>query len=171
MERSGPFAPEPAFGDGTMWDDLAVVGNHELDGLSLELDTDPHKRDIQILDDGLDQFNASMPLARDRKKIPLAVWLRRDESVLGGAYGVTHYGWLYLSTLWLEREVRGQGWGARLMAIFEGEGVARGCHGAWVDTYGFQAPRFYERAGYKEFGRLEDFPPGSARHFYWKRLP
>jgi hypothetical protein len=39
-----------------------------------------------------------------------------------------------------------------------------------VDTYGFQAPGFYERMGYAEFGRLEDFPPGSARHFLWKSL-
>ena len=30
---------------------------------------------------------------------------------------------------------------------------------------------FYERVGYQEFGRLEEFPLGSARHFLWKSLP
>jgi ribosomal protein S18 acetylase RimI-like enzyme len=146
-------------------------GNQEPDDLTVELDTHPDKSDIQVLEKGLDKFNRSTPLGPDREKVPLAVWLRRDRRVLGGAYGDTHYGWLYLSTLWVDDEVRGLGWGSRLIGVFEAEGVARGCHGAWVDTYGFQAPRFYERMGYQEFGRLNDFPPGSARHFYWKRLP
>ena len=33
-----------------------------------------------------------------------------------------------------------------------------------------QAPEFYEKLGYRQFGRLEDFPPGSAPLFYRKRL-
>lgn len=139
--------------------------------LSLELDANPSKSDIQVLDDGLEQFNHSTPLGRDRIKNPVAVWLRQRGRVLGGAYGDTHYGWLYLKALWVHEQVRGEGWGSRLIELFEAEGFARGCHGAWVDTYGFQAPNFYERVGYREFGRLEDFPPGSARHFFWKSLP
>jgi GNAT superfamily N-acetyltransferase len=91
--------------------------------------------------------------------------------VLGGAYGDTHYGWLYLSLLWVDETFRGQGWGRRLVEDFEAEGRARGCHGAWVSTYEFQAASFYERLAYHEFGRLEDFPPGSVRLFYWKPLP
>jgi GNAT superfamily N-acetyltransferase len=141
------------------------------DDLSLELDANPSKNDIQILEDGIEQFNHSTPFGRDRIKVPVAVWLRQIEEVLGGAYGDTRYGWLYLSALWVDEEVRGQRWGSRLIELFEAEGIARGCHGAWVDTYGFQAPTFYERVGYREFGRLEEFPPGSARHFLWKPLP
>jgi hypothetical protein len=38
-------------------------------------------------------------------------------------------------------------------------------------TYGFQAPGFYEKLGYREFGRLDKFPPGFSRLFYWKPLP
>jgi ribosomal protein S18 acetylase RimI-like enzyme len=143
----------------------------ETEDLSLELDANPSKSDIQVLDDGLAQFNNSTPVGRDRIKIPVAVWLRQRGRVLGGAYGNTHYGWLYLSTLWVHEQVRGEGWGSRLIELFEAEGTARGCHGAWVDTYGFQAPIFYKRVGYQEFGRLEEFPPGSARHFFWKPLP
>jgi ribosomal protein S18 acetylase RimI-like enzyme len=140
------------------------------DNFKLELSAHPGEDDIQVLNDGIEQFNRSTPFGRDRVKVPVAVWLRRHGRVLGGAYGDTHYGWLHLSALWVDEEARGQGWGSRLVGRFEAEGAARGCHGAWVDTYGFQAPNFYERVGYQEFGRLEDFPPGSARHFYWKPL-
>ena len=139
--------------------------------LRLELDVNPSKGDIQVLDHGLEQFDNSTPLGRDRIKIPVAVWLRQHGHVLGGAYGDTHYGWLYLRSLWVHEQVRGEGWGSRLIELFEAEGIARGCRGAWVDTYGFQAPVFYERVGYQEFGRLKEFPPGSTRHFLWKSLP
>src|SRR6516162_3170331 len=90
--------------------------------------------------------------------------------VLGGAYGYTHYGWLYLSLLWVDEALRGQGLGTQVVERFEAEGAARGCHAAWLDTYEFQAPTFYQRLGYQEFGRLEDFPPGSVRIFFWKPL-
>lgn len=136
----------------------------------LELTTTPARGDVRILEEGLERFNQQSAFSADRAKIPVAVWLRQAGRVLGGAQGDTHYGWLYLSSLWVDEPIRGQGWGRRLVDRFEAEGVRRGCRGAWVDTYGFQAPGFYERLGYGEFGRLVDFPPGSARVFYQKSL-
>lgn len=136
----------------------------------LELSAHPTEADVRVLSEGIERFNQSTPFGADRTKAPLAVWLRKDGHVLGGAYGDTHYGWLYLSSLWVDKSLRGRGWGRRLMERFESEAVSRGCHGAWVDTYGFQAPQFYELLGYREFGRLDEFPQGSTRHFYWKPL-
>ena len=34
----------------------------------------------------------------------------------------------------------------------------------------FQAPDFYSRHGYTEFGRIDDYPPGHARHWFMKRF-
>jgi hypothetical protein len=56
------------------------------------------------------------------------------------------------------------------MSRAESEAVARGCHGAWLDTFEFQARPFYERLGYVCFGELEDYPVGSARYFMRKLL-
>ncbi len=136
----------------------------------LELTAQPDAADLQALNDGLERFNQASTFGKDRIKVPLTVLLRRDGTVLAAAHGNTHYGWLYLSGMWVEDSLRGRGWGRRLVERFEEEGARRGCHGAWVDTYGFQAPGFYEKLGYREFGRLDEFPPGSARHFYWKPL-
>jgi ribosomal protein S18 acetylase RimI-like enzyme len=138
--------------------------------MELHISADPTEEEIQVLRDGLDRFNQTTPFGSDRTKSPLAVWLREDGRVLGGVSGDTHYRWLYLSSLWVDEAFRGRGWGRRLVERLEVEGVTRGCRAAWVDTYDFQAPRFYERLGYVEFGRLVDFPPGSARVFYWKEL-
>ena len=46
----------------------------------------------------------------------------------------------------------------------------RGCVGAYLSTYSFQAPGFYVRHGYVEFGRLEGLPPGMATIFLRKDL-
>jgi ribosomal protein S18 acetylase RimI-like enzyme len=50
----------------------------------------------------------------------------------------------------------------------EQEAIARGCRGAWLDTYSFQARGFYERLGYAVFGILNDYPPGQKRIFCTK---
>jgi ribosomal protein S18 acetylase RimI-like enzyme len=140
------------------------------DAVELEFTLRPDPGDMAALSNGLDAFNATVPLAADRAKVSLAVFLRQAGQVVGGAYGDTHYGWLYLGSLWVEKSLRGTGWGRQLLGRFEAEGAALGARSVWVDTYGFQAPGFYERLGYREFGRLDDFPPGSARHFLWKAL-
>ena len=138
--------------------------------VEMEVTAEPALEDLGVLSNGIDEFNGTTALAGDRAKVALAVFLRRNGGIVGGAAGDTHYGWLYLSLLWVEEAHRGAGWGRRLVERFETEALGRGCRRAWVDTYGFQAPGFYERLGYQEFGRLDDFPPGSARHFFWKAL-
>jgi hypothetical protein len=48
-------------------------------------------------------------------------------------------------------------------------GRARGCVGAWLDTFSFQARGFYERLGYSLAGTIPDHPLGEARYFMIKR--
>ncbi len=56
-----------------------------------------------------------------------------------------------------------------MIAAAERRAAERGCHSAWLDTFGFQAPGFYRKLGYAEFGRLP-YPPGFERIFLQKRL-
>ena len=48
--------------------------------------------------------------------------------------------------------------------------ASRGCIGASLDTYSFQARGFYEKRGYSLVGTIGDCPPGGARHFLQKRF-
>ena len=55
----------------------------------------------------------------------------------------------------------------------EAEQIARderGCVGARLETWGFQARPFYEARGYTVFGVLEDYPPGETEYHLSKRL-
>lgn len=56
------------------------------------------------------------------------------------------------------------------MKMAEREAVQRGCHGAWLDTFEFQARGFYEQLGYVCFGELPNYPLGFARFFMKKML-
>jgi GNAT superfamily N-acetyltransferase len=91
-------------------------------------------------------------------------------TVLGGLWGRTELGLLVLDMLFLPADLRGDGFGARLLAVVEAEARRRGCVRALVETSSFQAPGFYERHGYEEFGRVQFGIGGHARIFFRKRL-
>jgi GNAT superfamily N-acetyltransferase len=102
---------------------------------------------------------------------PLVLGLENDDgTVVGGLWGRTAYGWLFVELLVVPESLRGRGLGTELMTRAETEASARGCHSAWLDTFEFQARGFYERLGYECFGELKDYPAGSARYFMRKAL-
>uniref|UniRef100_UPI000D3B84BE GNAT family N-acetyltransferase n=1 Tax=unclassified Variovorax TaxID=663243 RepID=UPI000D3B84BE len=103
---------------------------------------------------------------------PLAVLIHaEDGGVAGGLWGRTAYGWLFTELLYVPDALRGQGLGRSLLLRAEAEAQARGCHGAWLDTFSFQARPFYESLGYECFGEIADYPRGASRFFMKKALP
>ena len=93
-----------------------------------------------------------------------------DQEIVGGLIGETHWDWLYINLLWLREDLRGHGYGHRLLALAEEEARRRGAKNAYLDTFSFQAPDFYQRHGYQVFGELRDFPPGHQRYYLTKQL-
>jgi GNAT superfamily N-acetyltransferase len=102
----------------------------------------------------------------------LSVLLREEERgpVIGGLMGATAWSHLRIEALYVPELLRGSGAGSRIVALAEGEAVRRGCIGAWLDTYSFQARGFYERLGYTVLGEIADYPPGHTRYFMKKSL-
>jgi GNAT superfamily N-acetyltransferase len=90
--------------------------------------------------------------------------------VVGGLYGKISYGWMFIELLSIPDEMRTQGAGTRLMNAAEDLARQRGCGGIWLDTFSFQAPGFYRKLGFSEFGHIADYPAGHQRHFFQKRL-
>jgi len=93
-----------------------------------------------------------------------------DGEVVGGVIAATYWNWLYIDLMWLKEEVRGQGYGRKLLQLAEEEGRRRGATHAHLDTFSFQAPGFYQKQGYEVFGELKDFPPGHTRYYLVKEL-
>lgn len=101
---------------------------------------------------------------------PLAVLVQDGEAVIGGLWGETGRGFLSVKLLVVPETQRRAGLGSRILCMAEDEALRRGCVGAWLSTFSFQARGFYERHGYACFGTIDGYPPGHASHFMQKRF-
>lgn len=129
----------------------------------------PSPEDARRVAEGLHAYNFA--IVGDDNYRPLAILLRdAGGALVGGLLGGTYWGWLHVDMLWIAAEVRGQGYGRRLLVAAEREAVARGCHHAHLDTMSFQSLPFYQRQGYQLFGQLDDLPIGHSRYFLKKRF-
>jgi len=72
--------------------------------------------------------------------------------------------------LWLSERVRRQGFGSELIAEAERRARRRGSKLLHLSTYSFQAPRFYEKHGFRCCGKMSGSPKGASRYYYMKRL-
>ena len=103
---------------------------------------------------------------------PLAITLRDPDSgaITGGLWGTSVARWLYVDLLVVPEEFRGRGIGTELLRKAEEIARKRDCIALWLNTGTFQAPGFYEKRGFKAFGRVPDYPPGHDTIFFLKRL-
>jgi len=135
----------------------------------IALEEKPQPKDINAVVQGLMEFNklhtnGAMPEY-------LLATVRNEQGVLlGGLFGATYLGWMQVQAVWLPDDLRGHGYGTKLMAIAECEALRRGCTRVLLETFSFQALPFYEKLGYRVFSRLADFPVGGARYVLTKNL-
>ena len=122
-----------------------------------------------IIGGGINDYNEQQA-GKQHGKLLCFVVRAPDGDVLGGVIGETYWNWLYVNLMWLREDLRGQGYGQRLLAMAEEEARKRGAEYAYLDTFSFQAPEFYKKQGYEVFGTLENFPPGHQRYFMRKGL-
>ena len=137
--------------------------------LSFAVTDQPSPDDVAFIEDELVAYNVARARPYDRR--PLPVFLRDAKGrTIGGITGETNWDSLYVDCFWLPDDVRGEGWGARLLAAAEDEARKRGCRHVRLFSFSFQAPGFYEKLGYRTFGVLEDYPPGQAQVWLRKDL-
>src|SRR5687768_17042879 len=62
---------------------------------------------------------------------PLCLGLRDAQgAIVGGVYGATMWSWLMIDGLWVADDLRGKGFGSRLLTESERIAAERGCGGA-----------------------------------------
>ena len=138
--------------------------------LVLTREDDPEPATVETISTGLGDYNAGF-FQGGGDWIPEYLVGRDDAgAVRSGAKYMLEYDWLFLNWLWIEAPYRRHGEGRRLMAELEAEAQRAGCKGVYLDTFTFQAPEFYARLGYQEFGRIAGFPGGFDRIWLMKRF-
>lgn len=80
-----------------------------------------------------------------------------EGQVVGGLRAVVALYWLRVEVLWVRDDARRNGIGSRL--LLEAERIARelGARNAALETFEWQAPRFYARHGYEEAARMDNY--------------
>ncbi len=137
--------------------------------VSLQITDAPSPAEVEAVRGALREANAASGFPDNTRLLSLLL-RDADGRVVGGLQGRTVWSWLYTENLAVPPGLRGAGWGTRLLAAAEDEARARGCIGARLDTYTFQARGFYEKRGYRVVGAIEDCPPGQTRFTMTKRL-
>lgn len=127
------------------------------------------KPEWNIIGQGITDYNTEQ--AGDDQGQNLCFVIRGpQQAVEGGVIAGLYWDWLYVNLMWMKPELRGQGYGTRLLTLVEEEARRRGAKHAYLDTFSFQAPEFYKKLGYRVFGELPDFPRGHVRYFLTKDL-
>ena len=123
-----------------------------------------------VIDDGLREYNRQQAGYIDGRPITALLTDPETGKVVGGMLAYTSYGNLFIDLFYLPADLRRRGLGDRILRAVEDEARRRGCRKALLYTLSFQAPAFYERHGYTDFGRIACDPPGSYRVFLAKDL-
>ena len=105
------------------------------------------------------------------KNEPLNIYLEDEQGKLkAGMVAETFGNWLEIEYLYVSDDLRGQGIGSKILKVAERESKERGCKYSFVDTFNFQASKFYEKHGYKEVFALKNYPYTGERYYYTKEL-
>ena len=102
---------------------------------------------------------------------PLNIYVEDEQgNLMAGMVAETFGNWLEIEYLYVREDLRGQGLGSRILKMAEKESRERRCKYSFVDTFNFQAPKFYEKHGYKEVFSLKKYPYTGERYYYTKEL-
>jgi GNAT superfamily N-acetyltransferase len=144
-----------------------VTTSEEKPSLTLAAEMSPSEATMRTIEAGLTVHATGLGLMTDWSPRWI-IGRDKNEAVQAGIRFVLAFEWLFVNWLWVAEPYRKHGVGSQLMTGAEEFARAQGCRGAYLDTFTFQAPKFYERLGYREFGRLNDFPPGHSRIWFSK---
>ena len=116
---------------------------------------------------GLRSYNRTF--VPDMEDLSLAV-INEAGQIIGGCDAFRMGELAMLDVLWVAEEYRGTGLGARILGQLEERALRQGARRLELNTFGFQAPGFYEKLGYRRFGVIEPAVGTYGHYFYVKDL-
>ena len=140
------------------------------DPLSLTLTDTLDEAAKAVISQGLGAYNDAVGGEGDYRALAVLVSDPDSGAVLGGLFGGSYRGQLFIDRFFLPERLRGNDLGSRALAMAEEEGRRRGCTRVSLFTLSFQAPGFYLKQGYELAARLDREPPGATRMLMTKRL-
>ena len=137
----------------------------------LTFETTDREEDVNFIENAIRQQNRlEAPSAQSKAPVKYNLVLKDSRGdVVGGVITTIYRYCMYVETLWIDEKYRKDGYGTQLMKRAEETARAHGCTMMQLDTFNYQAPEFYKRLGFVQFGEL-GYKEGFVRHYLVKRL-
>ena len=134
----------------------------------MEFVADATEEQASEVERGLDEYNAGF--VPDGSATPVQAVFIESGRIVAGLNGIAYWRKVHVRILWVHPDHRFKGLGSRLMSWAEERGRELGCASIVADTMSFQAPDFYVRLGYRQFGLSEGYEGGASRYYFEKEL-
>jgi ribosomal protein S18 acetylase RimI-like enzyme len=119
---------------------------------------------------GHEQYEEEHGISAHCKKFSVAL-RDKNQNIIGGLIGYTVYEEIYIDDLWVDKAMRGQGYGKQLIEIVERKFANQGYDNINLVTNEFQSPLFYKKLGFEiEFMRPSSTTPKLNKYYLIKRL-
>ena len=131
---------------------------------------EPDPADVAVITEGLSAYDLGQIGYRDFRRLTVLVRDPQTGKVVGGLYGRSELGLVYVDWLFLPEDWRRARIGSRVLAMAEEEGRRRGCTRIALTTLSVEAPGFYKKQGYDVAVTIDCDPPGVTRYYMMKKL-
>lgn len=130
------------------------------------------KESVKKIIDGINQYNLSKISAISDIWTPLEFVVKDENGIeIGGILaGIGYWNGLEIKILWVEENYRKRGIGTQILKHTEKIAKEKGAEIVMLDTFDFQAEKFYLKNGYETIGEIKDFPKGYRRIYFSKKL-
>lgn len=134
----------------------------------ITVDHNPCSSDNEVIKEGLIRSYEAQFGERDKS---FSVFLKDPVGkIIGGIQAMFDSEAIYIEALWVEENCRNRGYGLQLLIVAEEEASKNGCTFSLVDTWDFQAEKFYLKNGYERIGELKNYWHGHSKLFLRKKL-
>ena len=123
-----------------------------------------------VIEDGLSGYNDSqVPYEHEYEEVGNKMLDGDGVLIAGCTAGILGWNNAFITKIWVDGPLRGQGLGSRLLGETERELKEKGAYIALVSAYDWQA-NFFRKNGYTVYGTIEDCPKGHCKYLLQKLL-
>ena len=124
---------------------------------------------VDIIESKLDEYDKNYIHYKLDGRIQIGI--EEDGKLVAGLDAcMTAFKILYVSTVFVDENYRGKGYGRVLISEMEERAKLLGANTIRLDTFDWQGKDFYEAIGYEMVGHYDNRDDGYSEYFFLKRI-
>ena len=132
------------------------------------MEDSPSADDLAIVQGGVRDWGRSQ--AAGGNPLPIACFVRERGEIVAGACGRTEFRRLFVTHLWVNEAIRGQGIGTESLQRLENAARNRGMTDSLIETLDERVSRLYRDLGYVEISVIHEYVGHFDKHVLVKIL-